>query len=100
VVYGVWFVWGAVGHAEKGLDLLAGWLGNLDQHRSLVVWRTVPHCVMWCLWREWNAHHFEDCEKTIPALKLLFFQTLYHWVVVLGLFSLHSLEVLIDPCTL
>uniref|UniRef100_A0A2N9GJV3 glycine--tRNA ligase n=1 Tax=Fagus sylvatica TaxID=28930 RepID=A0A2N9GJV3_FAGSY len=23
----------AVGHAEKGLDLLAGWLGNLDQHR-------------------------------------------------------------------
>ena len=61
-----------MGHAEKGLDLLAGWLGNLDQHRSLVVWRTVPRCVMWCLWREWNTHHFEDCEKTIPVLKLLF----------------------------
>ena len=85
---------------RRVLDLLTGWLGNLSRHRSFVVWRAVPHCVMWCLWREQNAPHFEDCEKTIPVLKLLFFQNLYDWVVGLGLFSLHYLEELIDLCTL
>ena len=85
---------------RKVLDLLSGWLGNLGLHGSLVVWRVVPHCVIWCLWRERNAWHFENCERTIPALKLLFFQTLYEWVVGLGIFSIHGLVELIDLCTL
>ena len=56
-------------------------------HRHFAVWWLVPHCVMWCLWRERNARHFEDCESTIPELKLLFFQTLYEWVLALGSLS-------------
>ena len=28
------------------LDLLTSWLGNLGWPRALVVWRVVPHCVM------------------------------------------------------
>uniref|UniRef100_A0A2N9IUY4 Calcium-transporting ATPase n=1 Tax=Fagus sylvatica TaxID=28930 RepID=A0A2N9IUY4_FAGSY len=41
------------------------------RHRSAVIWWVVPHCVLWCLWRERSARHFEDCERTIPELKLL-----------------------------
>ena len=83
------------------LDLWAGWLGcfNRHRHRHVAIWRVVPHCVMWCIWRERNARHFEDCELTIPELKLLFFQTLYEWVVSLGCFSLDFLVELIDICT-
>ena len=54
----------------------------------MVIWRVVPHCVMWCLWQERNSRHFEDCERTIPELKLLFLHTLYEWVALIGLFSL------------
>ena len=39
-------------------------------------------------------------EQTILELKLLFFQMLYEWVLGHGIFSFHSLVVLIDFCTL
>ncbi len=81
------------------LDLRAGWQGRLSDHRNMVVWKIVPHCLMWCLWRERNARHFEDCERSTSALKLLSFQTLYEWVFNLGLFSINSMVELIDLCT-
>ena len=81
------------------IDLWAGWQGRIGGHRNMVVWWIVPHCVMWCIWRDKNARHFEDCEGSIPALKLLFFQTLYQLVFTLGLFSINSLVELIDLCS-
>ena len=80
------------------LHLWAGWQVSLCGSRNLAVWRMVPHCVMWCLWRERNARHFEDCERSVVDLKLLFFQTLYEWVYSLGLFSINSTMDLIDLC--
>ena len=80
------------------LHLWAGWQVNFGDTRNMVVWRMVPHCVMWCLWRERNAHHFEDCERSIVDLKMLFFQTLYEWVFSLGLFSINSIMDLIEHC--
>ena len=44
------------------LHLWTGWQVRVGDTRNLVVWRMVPHWVMWCLWRERNARHFEDCE--------------------------------------
>ena len=35
----------------------------------------IPHCLLWCLWRERNSRCFEDIERSIPDLKLLFFRT-------------------------
>jgi hypothetical protein len=68
------------------IDLWAGWQGRIGGHRNMLVWRIVPHCVMWWLWRERNDCLFEDCERSVAALKLLFIQTLYEWVFSLGLF--------------
>jgi hypothetical protein len=65
---------------------------------AVILWhvgRVVPHCVKWCLWRERNVCHFEDCERTILALNCYFFQSLFEWVVALGLFSISSLVELI-----
>jgi hypothetical protein len=80
------------------LHLWTGWQVSLCDSRNLAVWRMIPHCVMWCLWRERNARHFEDCERSIADLKLLFFQTLYEWVYSLGVFSINSTMDLIDHC--
>jgi hypothetical protein len=38
-------------------------------------------------------------ERSVPALKLLFFQILYEWVFTLGLFSINSMVELIDLCS-
>ena len=97
MVYGVWFIWGVLGDAGLGAAFL-GWLAGLGDARNMVVWRMIPHCVMWCLWRERNARHFKDCEKSVEDLKLMFFHTLYEWVYSLGLFSINSIMELIDLC--
>ena len=54
------------------LDRFMGWYGFPGQNRSAVVWQIVSHCVIWCLWLERNARHFEDSERSIPELKLFF----------------------------
>uniref|UniRef100_A0A2N9I8R0 Reverse transcriptase zinc-binding domain-containing protein n=1 Tax=Fagus sylvatica TaxID=28930 RepID=A0A2N9I8R0_FAGSY len=81
------------------LDLFGAWLGKMGQHGSILVWKMVPHCLVWCLWREWNAWHFDDSEQTISGLKLLFFQTLLEWVAGSGAFAIQSILELIDLCT-
>jgi hypothetical protein len=53
------------------LDVWARWQGSFGDHRNLLVRKMVPHCVMWCLWGERNARHFEDCERSVLDLKLL-----------------------------
>ena len=37
----------------------------------------VPHCVIWCIWKERNSRCFEDNERSMPDLKLLFFRENY-----------------------
>jgi hypothetical protein len=76
--------------------LIVGWASREDG--SIAIWKMVPHWLVWCLWRERNAWHFEDIEQTISDLKLLFFNTLFEWVLGLGIHSIHSLVELIDLC--
>ena len=66
------------------LGLLDCWQGRFGRHRNLRVWRAVPHCLMWSLWRERNGCSFEDSEQTIVELKLLFLRTLCDWVSARG----------------
>jgi hypothetical protein len=80
------------------LQLWAAWQVRGADHRNMVIWRMVPHCVIWCLWRERNARLFEDCESAMVDIKLLFFQTLYSWVNSVGILSINSITELIDHC--
>ena len=38
----------------KIIDLLACWQGCLGRHRHNVIWKCIPHCLTWCIWREHN----------------------------------------------
>jgi hypothetical protein len=46
------------------VDLFAcWWTGGRSQ--SAAVWKMVPCCLLWCLWRERNDRQFEDKERFI-----------------------------------
>jgi hypothetical protein len=74
------------------IDLLACWW-SLGQSRSATVWKIMPTCLFWCLWREINNRNFEDMEKTPEELLSSFYYTLYLWTTVY-VFSLSSFSFL------
>jgi hypothetical protein len=60
---------------QSVLELFCSWLGNRGRHESILIWKMIPHCLIWCLWRERNSRHFEDSARTAFELKLFFFLT-------------------------
>ena len=62
------------------VDLLYRWNGCLGRSEARKIWKAIPHCIMWCIWRERNARTFNGEESSISALKFLFLQTLYEWL--------------------
>jgi hypothetical protein len=82
------------------LGLLDCWQGKFGRHRNWGAWHAVLHYLMWCLWQERNGQKFEDRERSIVELKLLFFRTLFEWVSVRGVLSCGSLHQFLDVCSL
>ena len=62
------------------------------------IWSIVPHCLMWCLWRERNSRCFEDIERSILDLKLFFFRTLLDWLFALQKKPFPSFIDFLDSC--
>ena len=57
---------------QRVVDLLDCWSCNFRRHRNIVIWRIVPHCLLWCIWRERNARSFEGCERSILVFFLFY----------------------------
>lgn len=57
--------------------MLAAWQGSFGKHKNIAFWRAATHCIMWCLWWEWNARSFEGYEWSILEIKSFFFWVLY-----------------------
>ena len=74
------------------VDLLYCWNGRLGRSEAGKIWKAIPHCIMWCIWRERNARTFNGEESSIPALKFLFLQTLYEWLRASNLITSVSLS--------
>ncbi len=43
---------------RKVVDLLACWQDTFGWHWHSGIWICIPHCLMWCIWRERNARSF------------------------------------------
>ena len=52
---------------------------------------------MWCIWNERNNRCFEDSERAMPDIKLLFFRTLLEWFSMWRNHSFSLLD-LLDFC--
>jgi hypothetical protein len=77
------------GFKPKAVGRKKKWKKHWTQKKSpKEVWRLVLLCLMWCIWRERNALHFEDAETSMVELKKRLLNTLYIWIV-----SHHSLNV-------
>ena len=80
---------------HKVIELFKSWQGKFGRHRNIDFWRLVPHCLIWCIWRERNAESFEGCERSTLEIKSFFLQTLLEWSVALSHFSCFPLLYLI-----
>ena len=83
---------------QSVLGLQACWQGKFGHHQNDYIWLIVPHCLMWCLWKERNSRCFEDNERSILDLKLLFFRTLLDWLVAMQNQSFPSFIDFLDSC--
>ena len=80
MVFGLFGVYWVMPMSVVGL--FACWQGQFGHHRNGDIWMVVPHCLMWCIWKERNSRCFEDNERSMLDLKLLFFKTLLDWFSV------------------
>ena len=71
----------------KVIELFESWQGKFGRHCNIYFWRLVPHCLMWCIWREKNARCFQGYERSFLEIKSFFFHTLFVWSVALSHFS-------------
>jgi hypothetical protein len=58
---------------KRVVDLFAYWRGLRGSPRNTYVWKMVPFCLLWCIWRERNDRSFEDNERMVPELTFFFF---------------------------
>lgn len=72
------------------MDLLASWQGSFGRHPNAAIWKIVPQCLIWYIWRERNARNFEGCEWSIIELKSFFLFSLLDWDRALQAFSCDS----------
>uniref|UniRef100_A0A2N9EFL4 Reverse transcriptase domain-containing protein n=1 Tax=Fagus sylvatica TaxID=28930 RepID=A0A2N9EFL4_FAGSY len=82
---------------KRVIELLYCWIGSVG--RNSVIWKAIPHCIMWCLWQERNARTFEDCELSVVDLKLHFYRSLLEWMSATGLFKISNMLDFIDYCS-
>ena len=85
---------------KRVVELFDCWQWNMGCPQKLVVWRVIPHCIMWCLWEERNARTFEGCELNIVELKHQFYHYLFDWLSATGLFRFSNLLEMIDYCSI
>jgi hypothetical protein len=63
---------------RKVIDLFACWWCS-RRPMSVALWKMMPICLFWCLWREKNNRSFEDLERTLEEILSSFYHTLYLW---------------------
>jgi hypothetical protein len=54
------------------VDLLSCWSGNVGRDEAGVIWKAIPHFLMWCLWCERNPRTFTGESRSMPPLKFYF----------------------------
>jgi hypothetical protein len=83
---------------RKLVDLLACWQGCFGQHRHIAIWKCIPHCLLWCIWRDQNCRSFEGIERSVADLKQMVHKTLFEWVSASGSFSCSNYLEFLDLC--
>jgi hypothetical protein len=65
---------------RRVIDLFACWWKS-GRPMSVAIWKMVPICIFWCVWRERNLRCFEDLESSMEDILASFFHMLCLWTV-------------------
>jgi hypothetical protein len=65
---------------KRVIDLFACWWKS-GRPKSAAVWKMVPICIFWCVWKERNLSCFEDQKNSMEDILASFFHTLYLWTM-------------------
>jgi hypothetical protein len=65
---------------RRVMDLLSGWGTSRGRDHVTRLWKQIPLCVMWGLWRERNARLFEDVDLSVVDLCRNVLNMVYVWV--------------------
>ncbi|KAG2720879.1 hypothetical protein I3760_02G054900 [Carya illinoinensis] len=78
---------------------IASWTGLRGNNQIKAIWKMIPICIMWCIWKERNERTFEDKERSLEELKVFFFRTLCTWAIAISFNgqSLHDFLTSVDP---
>jgi hypothetical protein len=70
------------------LDLCACWCSS-GRTSSVVVWKMVPICIFWTIWKERNNRCFKDLKNSMEEILASLLYSLYLWTAAyLSSFSL------------
>ena len=83
----VWCIWTAIFSLSGGgwvcpflvKDLLRGWLHLPMQKKDAKLWRAVPLCLLWAIWKERNRVVFDDEAFSKSRLKSSFLFSFSSW---------------------
>ena len=83
----VWCMWTAIFSLSGGgwvcpflvKDLILGWLQLPLRKKDAKLWRTVPLCLIWAIWKERNRVVFEDEAFSKTRLKSCFLFSFSSW---------------------
>jgi hypothetical protein len=83
------------------MEMLECWQGNFGKHKNFLIWKVIPHCLMWSIWHKRNGRIFEDCERSYVEIKFFFLRSLFEWVDGWGFSSsCSSLVEFLELCSL
>jgi hypothetical protein len=68
------------------VDLFAYWRGHYVSLHSVALWKLIPSCRMWCIWRKEIIEVLKTVREQWGELKAFFFNTLYQWTAILDCF--------------
>lgn len=85
VAYTLWnLVFSRVGMSwvmpSRVIDLFACWW-KARRPMSAAIWKMVPICIFWCVWKERNLRCFEEMENSLEDIVASFLRMLYLWTV-------------------
>jgi len=84
---------------ERVIDFLACWKGLVGTRSAIVVWRIALLCLMWTVWREWNARCFEDLERSEDELKNILVKSLFKWTDAFNIYSFSNFSHFVEFCS-